>query len=247
MGVAVVDAPSEAEASCAELVKQGKAHASATEDLDCLTFGTPVLIRNFFFGDSQKRPILEVNLKTALEQLNCNMKEFIDFCILSGCDYCDTIRGVGVETAFKLIKQHGTIEKVVSELMDQDKFKVPEGFRYAAAREIFNTIEVVDKDVDAKQGKFDAEGFTKYLVDDNQFDAQRVAKYVDRMNKAKGKATQQRLDSFFKVSAPVVKDSDKFDPFAKKKRKAADPKAKGKAGVKKKAKKVLGKQAASAA
>ena len=50
MGVAVVDAPSEAEASCAELVKQGKAHASATEDLDCLTFGTPVLIRNFFFG-----------------------------------------------------------------------------------------------------------------------------------------------------------------------------------------------------
>ena len=34
MGIPVIDAPGEAEAQCAELVRMGKAYASATEDMD---------------------------------------------------------------------------------------------------------------------------------------------------------------------------------------------------------------------
>lgn len=29
-----------------------------------------------------------------LEELNLTMDQFIDLCILSGCDYCDSIRGI---------------------------------------------------------------------------------------------------------------------------------------------------------
>lgn len=29
-----------------------------------------------------------------LEDLNLTMDQFIDLCILSGCDYCDSIRGI---------------------------------------------------------------------------------------------------------------------------------------------------------
>jgi hypothetical protein len=46
MGVPVVDAPSEAEAQCAAMAKAGVVYAAATEDMDCLTFGAPRLIRN---------------------------------------------------------------------------------------------------------------------------------------------------------------------------------------------------------
>lgn len=35
----MIDAPSEAEAQCAEFVRQGLVYAAATEDMDCLTFG----------------------------------------------------------------------------------------------------------------------------------------------------------------------------------------------------------------
>lgn len=28
-----------------------------------------------------------------LEELNLTMDQFIDLCILSGCDYCDSIKG----------------------------------------------------------------------------------------------------------------------------------------------------------
>ena len=39
MGIPYVDAPCEAEAQCAELVKSGKVYAAGTEDMDALTFG----------------------------------------------------------------------------------------------------------------------------------------------------------------------------------------------------------------
>merc|ERR1719245_2961571 len=99
MGLPVVEAPSEAEATCAALCRDGKVYAAATEDADCLTFGTKILVRNLMAAESQKKQILEVSLERALDQL-------IDFCILSGCDYCDTLKGVGPSTAIKLLIQH---------------------------------------------------------------------------------------------------------------------------------------------
>merc|ERR1712187_1070727 len=105
MGIPIVDAPSEAEATCAALCRDGKVYAAATEDADCLTFGTKTLVRNLMAAESQKKTILEVNLELALEQLNVTMDQFIDFCILCGCDYCDTIKGGGPSTAIKLIIQ----------------------------------------------------------------------------------------------------------------------------------------------
>ena len=45
LGCPVILAPSEAEASCAALCRAKKVYAVATEDMDCLTFGTPVVLR----------------------------------------------------------------------------------------------------------------------------------------------------------------------------------------------------------
>ena len=42
MGLPCIESPGEAEAQCAELCKSGKAFATVTEDMDALTFGTPV-------------------------------------------------------------------------------------------------------------------------------------------------------------------------------------------------------------
>merc|ERR1719517_350326 len=134
MGIPIVDAPSEAEATCAALCRDGKVFAAATEDADCLTFGTKILIRNLMAAESQKKTIFEVTLDRALEQLNISMDQFIDFCILSGCDYCDTLKGIGPSTAIKLLLQHGSLEKVLENL---DADKVPANFKYQIARQCF--------------------------------------------------------------------------------------------------------------
>jgi flap endonuclease-1 len=64
MGVPVIEAPSEAEAQCAELVKLGFAYATGSEDMDSLTFGTHVLLRGF---NSKKEPIVHIELQGVLE------------------------------------------------------------------------------------------------------------------------------------------------------------------------------------
>jgi len=46
-------APCEAEASCAALVKAGKVYATATEDMDGLTFGTTVLLRHLTASEAK--------------------------------------------------------------------------------------------------------------------------------------------------------------------------------------------------
>merc|ERR1712216_869550 len=215
MGIPVVEAPSEAEATCAALCRDGKVYASATEDADCLTFGTATLVRNLMAAESQKKQILEVNLARVLEQLNITMDQFIDFRILSGCDYCDTLKGVGPSTAIKLIMQHGTLEKVLENI---EADKVPANLRYQAARQFFQECESVDTtSVEFKFEEPDFEGLEKFLVEGQSFDKKRVERYIERLKAAKGKTKQRPLDSFFGVAKTQIKESDKYDPNNKRK------------------------------
>jgi flap endonuclease-1 len=47
-----------------------------------------------------------------LEGLGLTMDEFIDLCILCGCDYADSIRGIGPKRAYELIKKYHCLEEV---------------------------------------------------------------------------------------------------------------------------------------
>lgn len=92
MGMPVVEAPCEAEAQCAALARADKVYAAASEDMDTLTFGTPRLVRKMWATDG-KTPIMEFNLPKVLAGLDVTMEQFIDVCILAGCDYCEPIKG----------------------------------------------------------------------------------------------------------------------------------------------------------
>jgi len=217
----VILAPSEAEASCAALARDGKVYATATEDMDALTFGTSVMLKNLFDTESSrtqtKKPVYEVRLSTMLAQLDVDMDTFIDFCILCGCDYCGTIRGVGPSTAFKLLKTHGSIEKAMATL-DAAKLPPPDEWRLAEARQLFKSPEVVDTStVQLSWGSPDYEALTEFLVTKHSFNEARVARVVERLKACRHSGQQMRLDAFFQVTqAKQLKDEDKFDPWKKK-------------------------------
>lgn len=230
MGLPVVEAPSEAEATCAALCRDGKVYAAATEDADCLTFGTKILVRNLMAAEAQKKQIYEVTLDCALEQLSITMDQFIDFCILSGCDYCDTLKGVGPSTAMRLLVQHGTLEKVLEVLGPE---KVPANFRFQAAREFFKECEAVDTSkVNFEFKDPDLEGLSKFLVEGCSFSKDRVDRYLERLKTAKMRTKQRPLDSFFGKPKVTITEADKFDALKKKggakaAAKAAGPKRTG--------------------
>ncbi|XP_034826168.1 flap endonuclease 1 [Maniola hyperantus] len=199
MGVPVVEAPCEAEAQCAALVKAGKVYAVATEDMDALTFGANVLLRHLTFSEARKMPVQEFHLNNVLSGLELNQKEFIDLCILLGCDYCGSIRGIGPKRAIELIRQHRSIEQVLDNI-DTKKYQPPENWGFEDARRLFVEPEVADaKDVELKWCDPDEEGLVKFLCGDKQFNEDRVRNGAKKLMKARTGTTQGRLDGFFKV------------------------------------------------
>lgn len=125
MGIPVVCAPCEAEAQAAALCKNGEVWAVGTEDMDALTFACPVLLRKMTFANASKSDIQQMNYAKAIEGLELTHNEFVDLCILLGCDYCDSIKGVGPKTALKLIREYKSIESIL-ENIDRKKFVVPD-------------------------------------------------------------------------------------------------------------------------
>lgn len=143
MGVPYIEAPCEAEAQCAAMVKAGKIFATATEDMDALTFGSDIVLRHLTFSEARKMPIQEIHLKVVLQELNLSQKEFIDLCILMGCDYTDSIRGIGPKKSIELIKNHRSIEDILKNI-DKDKYPPPENWNYQGARALFENPDVAD-------------------------------------------------------------------------------------------------------
>lgn len=45
-----------------------------------------------------------------------SLLQFIDLCILLGCDYCESIKGIGPKKAIEMIKKHKSIEKVIENI-----------------------------------------------------------------------------------------------------------------------------------
>ncbi|XP_043506569.1 flap endonuclease 1 [Frieseomelitta varia] len=199
MGIPFIDAPCEAEAQCAALVKAGKVYATATEDMDALTFGCNVLLRRLTFSEARKMPIQEFHFDKVLEGLELNHNEFIDLCIMLGCDYTNSIKGVGPKRAIELIKTHRSLEKIIENL-DTKKFPIPEDWNYKQARLLFQEPEITDPEtIDLKWTEPDEEGLIKYLCGDKQFNEERVRNGAKKLHKARNTSTQGRLDTFFKV------------------------------------------------
>ncbi|KAK7072717.1 Elongation of fatty acids protein 2 [Halocaridina rubra] len=199
MGIPYVEAPCEAEAQCAALAKAGKVYGVATEDMDALTFGTPVLLRHMTFSEARKMPIKEFHLTKVLSEMDLTQEEFIDMCILLGCDYCDSIKGVGPKRAIELIRNHKSICKVLANI-DKKKFPAPDDWPYEEARRLFKEPEVQDpSQIELKWTEPDEEGLVTYMCGEKGFSEDRIRNGAKKLAKARNTSTQGRLDSFFKV------------------------------------------------
>lgn len=202
MGIPYVEAPCEAEAQCAELAKSGKVFGAASEDMDTLCYKPPFFLRHLTFAEARKMPIDEIAYEKAIEGLDMDHGTFIDLCILLGCDYCDTIKGVGPKIALKLIKEHGSLEKIVEYIESQKdlKFKIPVNWPYKEARELFLNPEVTPgSEISIKWQEPDVEELVAYMVKQKGFSEDRIRSGAEKLKKALKGGVQGRLDGFFTV------------------------------------------------
>ncbi|KAM4604938.1 putative flap endonuclease 1 homolog [Polymixia lowei] len=209
LGVPIIQAPGDGEALCAQLVREGTVYAVASEDMDTLPFGGDILIRHF--NAKKDGDFTEYSLPRLLDILKINYEQFVDLCILLGCDYCDKIAGLGPKRALTLIQQHHTIETVVLHI-NRKTHPVPHSWQYLDARKLFlDAPETVAPDLVWTEP--DEEALVKFLCHTKHVKEHRVRGRMEKFReirekkrrdreeeKAAGRSKQTRMEDFFRVT-----------------------------------------------
>jgi len=134
LGIPFVNAPDEAEKYCVFLYNKKLVDYIVTDDTDVLTFGGYNVLKT-----NIKNNIQEIDLNILLNKLNYSNKKFIDFCILSGCDYLTFVPNLGINTVYSLFKKNDNdndndnIDKIIK----LNKYVFPDNYDYKNVRKIF--------------------------------------------------------------------------------------------------------------
>ncbi len=199
-GIPYVHAPSEGEATAAQLTITGMAYASASQDFDSLLFGAKKLVRNFTNSGKRKLPnrntTIEVepeiiDLNKTLSDLGITREQLVDIGILIGTDFNpDGFERIGPKTALKAIKQYGKLEDIPQ---IQDKLAET---HYKQIREIFLKPKVAEV-LELKFGNADYQGISNYLTKERSFSPDRVETSLNRLKKSLEKKSHT-LEQWFK-------------------------------------------------
>lgn len=128
-GVSYVVAPYEADAQMVYMERKGLVSAILSEDSDLLVFGAKCLLTKL----DQYGGCIEINKADfcAVREVSLtgwSDQQFRQMAILSGCDYLASISGMGLKTAYRMLRKHKTVDNVIRMLHFDGKFLVPKGY-----------------------------------------------------------------------------------------------------------------------
>ncbi|KAG2748878.1 PIN domain-like protein [Suillus brevipes Sb2] len=143
--VPYVVAPYEADAQLAYLERVGLVDGIITEDSDLLVFGCRKVL---FKLDSISSTIVSISrddfgsvtaAEGGISLLGWSDAQFRAMAILSGCDYLPSVPGVGLKTAWSLLRKYRSVEQAVRAIRLEGKKSVPKGYleAYNLAEKVF--------------------------------------------------------------------------------------------------------------
>jgi flap endonuclease-1 len=107
-----INAKMEAETLCAQLCINGLVDAVLSDDTDVLAYGAPVFISKI---DYKTRTCRYIQYDKVLTDMGLTSEQFLEFCIMCGCDYNSRIPKVGPVNALKQIVKFGNIDEYAKE------------------------------------------------------------------------------------------------------------------------------------
>lgn len=138
LNIKYILADTEAEIVCANLCNKGLVNGCLSDDTDILPNNGMIFYTGYNINNEY---LIKYDLKIILQELEIQYEEFIDLCILCGCDYTIKIKNIGYVTALKLIKKFKNIETILENIKDIKKHEINENFinkfNYNKARQIF--------------------------------------------------------------------------------------------------------------
>jgi len=108
-GIPVIQSQYESDWVLAKLNQYYLVDYVLSEDSDLLAFGARKILKNFSIKDET---FLLYDREAILRTLELNQNEFVDMCILCGCDYAPKIKNMTCQKSFELIKEWKEIENL---------------------------------------------------------------------------------------------------------------------------------------
>ncbi|KAK3720616.1 Rad2 nuclease [Vermiconidia calcicola] len=129
LDVPYVVAPYEADSQLAYLEQQGMISGVLSEDSDLLVFGVSCLLTKLDqYGECVMVNRADFTACREVSLVGWTDKEFRIMAMLSGCDYLPGIDKMGLKTAYRLVRKHKVIERIVRTVQFDGKMKVPAGY-----------------------------------------------------------------------------------------------------------------------
>lgn len=164
-------APYEADVQLTYLMKTNKVAAVVTEDSDLLAFGCSKLIykmdrygsgTEINYSDIFKIPeLLYIDTPEKLRHM----------CIISGCDYLPSVKGIGIKTSLKYFKELNSIQRVLHRI--QFRHSMPKDYKEAFERANYAFLHQWVYDMDRKQYV----RFTPLPTTENDYDFSFLGKF----------------------------------------------------------------------
>ena len=122
-------APYEADSQMAYMERRGIIDGILTEDSDLLVFGAKRLITKL----DKSGDCIEINRShfaacREISLVGWSDADFRRMAMLSGCDYLASIGNMGLKTAYRMLRKHKTVERLIKAAQFDGKFKVPAGY-----------------------------------------------------------------------------------------------------------------------
>ncbi len=195
MGIPWIQAPSDAEAQGAFMVRKGDVVALASNDYDSLLYGSPLTVRyltitgfDYLPSKGMIKPLVPeiIDLNDTLEKLGITREQLIDIAILIGTDFNEGVKGIGPKKALKLIKIYGRIENLPKMIREKLPSNIDE------IRNIFLKPKVV-KDYDVSLKPVNEKKLIEFLCEEHDFSEERVNLIIERLKKIRRESTQKSL------------------------------------------------------
>ena len=200
MGIPVLQAPSEGEAQCAFMAREGDVWATGSQDYDSLMFGSPRLVKNLSITGKRKVPrkdtYIDVNpeiieLKDVLKNLGIKQDQLIVMGLLIGTDYNEGVSGYGPKKSLELVKKEKTLQKVLGKVTWVEHMTAEDLLE-------FFLNPPTDKKYKLEWRQPDEENLMKFMVEEHDFSEERVLKVIERLNAGRDAAKQSSLEGFVK-------------------------------------------------
>ncbi|KAH0617345.1 hypothetical protein JD844_015399 [Phrynosoma platyrhinos] len=175
--------------------------------MDALPFGSERLLRHL---NAKNGDLEEISLPVVLQKLNLTHEQFVDLCILLGCDYCEKIRGFGPKKALKLLQKHGSIEQVVQHTCRQ-KHPLPDNWPLEETRQLFLQPEVAQmSQVVLEWREPDEEKLVQFLAREKHMNEGRVCRRMEKWRESRLKQTQSQLTDSLAEGSPRQQTMGEF-------------------------------------